>query len=109
MANIDHERKRITAVLLVYGPPGAGKTTALYALARHLPPGTHGKVAPLQQGDERLLRLDYRPNDHDMVYGYQLSFRLVTCPGPINMDLVRPVLAAADAVMFVADSASDSL
>ena len=109
MANIDHERKRITAVLLFYGPAGAGKTTSLYALARHLPPGTHGKVAPLQQGDDRLLRLDYRPHDHEMVYGYQLSFRLVTCPGQMDVDLVRPVLAAADAVMFVADSASNSL
>lgn len=109
MANIDHDRKRITAVLLFYGPPGAGKTTSLYALARHLPPGTHGKVAPLQQGDDRLLRLDYRPHDHEMVYGYQLSFRLVTCPGQTDADLVRPVLAAADAVMFVADSASNSL
>lgn len=109
MANIDHERKRITAVLLFYGPPGAGKTTSLYALARHLPPGTHGKVAPLQPGDDRLLRLDYRPHDHELVYGYQLSFRLVTCPGAVEVDLVRPVLAAADAVMFVADSASNSL
>ena len=109
MANIDHDRKRITAVLLFYGPPGAGKTTSLYALARHLPPGTHGKVAPLQAGDERLLRLDYRPHDHEMVYGYQLSFRLVTCPGKVDPDLTRPVLAAADAVMFVADSASNSL
>ncbi len=109
MANIDHDRKRITAVLLFYGPPGAGKTTSLYALARHLPPGTHGKVAPLQQGDERLLRLDYRPHDHEMVYGYQLSFRLVTSPEQMDVDLVRPVLAAADAVMFVADSASNSL
>ena len=109
MANIDHDRKRITAVLLFYGPPGAGKTTSLYALARHLPPGTHGKVAPLQQGDERLLRLDYRPHDHEMVYGYQLSFRLVTCPHQMDVDLVRPVLAAADALMFVADSASNSL
>jgi len=109
MANIDHDRKRITAVLLFYGPAGAGKTTSLYALARHLPPGTHGKVAPLQQGDDRLLRLDYRPHDHEMVYGYQLSFRLVTCPGQTDVDLVRPVLAAADAVMFVADSASNSL
>ncbi len=109
MANIDHERKRITAVLLFYGPPGAGKTTSLYALARHLPPGTHGKVAPLQPGDDRLLRLDYRPHDHELVYGYQLSFRLVTCPGAVEVELVRPVLAAADAVMFVADSASNSL
>jgi signal recognition particle receptor subunit beta len=109
MASIDHNRKRISAAVLLYGPPGAGKTTALYALARQLPPGTHGKVGPLHGGDDRLIRLDYRPNDQELVYGYQVSFRLVACPGSIEVDLLRPMLGAVDAVMFVADSSRQAL
>ncbi len=109
MASLDHARKRISASVLLYGPPGAGKTTSLYALARQLPGGTHGKVGPLAGGDDRLLRLDYRPNDQDMVYGYQVSFRLVACPGSIEVDLLRPLLGAIDAVMFVADSSRQAL
>ncbi len=109
MATIDHERKRISAILLFYGPPGSGKTTSLYALSRILPPGTHGKVAPLVQGDGRLLRLDYRPHDQELVYGYQVNFRLVTCTGPIDVDLLRPLLGAVDAIMFVADSSPGAL
>ena len=109
MASIDHERKRISAAILFYGPPGAGKTTALYALARQLPAGTHGKVAPLHKGDGRLLKLDYRPHDTELVYGYQVNFRLVTCPGSIEVDLIRPILGAVDAVMFVADSSKSAL
>jgi signal recognition particle receptor subunit beta len=109
MATIDHERKRISAILLFYGPPGSGKTTALYALSRILPPGTHGKVAPLVQGDGRLLRLDYRPHDQELVYGYQVNFRLVTCAGPIDVDLLRPLISAVDAIMFVADSSPGAL
>ncbi len=109
MASIDHKRKRISAAVLLYGPPGAGKTTALYALARQLPPGTHGKVGPLHGGDDRLIRLDYRPNDQELVYGYQVSFRLVACPGSIEVDLLRPMLGAVDAVMFVADSSRQAM
>jgi signal recognition particle receptor subunit beta len=109
MPNIDHERKRISAVILVYGPPGAGKTSTLYALARLLPPGTHGKVQPLQQGDGRLLRLDYRPHDTDQVFGYQMTYRLVGSPGAIEVDLLRPVVGAADALLFVADSSPGAL
>lgn len=109
MASIDHQRKRISAALLLYGPPGAGKTTSLYALARQLPPGTHGKVGPLHGGDDRLIRLDYRPNDQELVYGYQVSFRLVACPGSIEVDLLRPMLGAVDAVMFVADSSRQAM
>jgi mutual gliding-motility protein MglA len=109
MASIDHNRKRISAAVLLYGPPGAGKTTALYALARQLPPGTHGKVGPLHGGDDRLIRLDYRPNDQELVYGYQVSFRLVACPGSIEVDLLRPMLGAVDAVMFVADSSRQAM
>ena len=109
MASIDHERKRISAAVLLFGPPGAGKTTAMYGLARQLPDGTHGKVAPLNQGDGRLLRLDYRPHDQELVYGYQVNFRLVACPGAIEVDLLRPMLGAVDAVLFVADSAKSAL
>ncbi len=109
MASIDHERKRISAAILFYGPPGAGKTTALYALARQLPTGTHGKVAPLHRGDGRLLKLDYRPHDAELVYGYQVNFRLVACPGSIEVDLIRPILGAVDAIMFVADSSKSAL
>ena len=109
MASIDHQRKRISAAVLLYGPPGAGKTTSLYALARQLPPGTHGKVGPLHGGDDRLIRLDYRPNDQELVYGYQVSFRLVACPGSIEVDLLRPMLGAVDAVMFVADSSRQAM
>ena len=109
MASIDHQRKRISAAVLLYGPPGAGKTTSLYALARQLPPGTHGKVGPLHGGDDRLIRLDYRPNDQELVYGYQVSFRLVACPGSIEVDLLRPMLGAVDALMFVADSSRQAM
>lgn len=109
MPNIDHERKRISSVILFYGPPGAGKTSTLYALARLLPPGTHGKVQPLTQGDGRLLRLDYRPHDTEQVYGYQMTYRLVGSPGAIEVDLLRPVVSAADAILFVADSSPGAL
>ncbi len=109
MASIDQERKRISAAVVLYGAPGAGKTTALYALARQLPDGTHGKVAPLNAGDGRLLRLDYRPHDQELVYGFQVNFRLVACPGSIEVDLIRPLLASIDAVIFVADSSRTAL
>jgi len=109
MASIAQERKRISAAVLLYGAPGAGKTTALYALARQLPDGTHGKVAPLTAGDGRLLRLDYRPHDQELVYGFQVNFRLVACPGSIEVDLIRPLLSSVDAVMFVADSSRTAL
>lgn len=109
MANIDHERKRVSAVILLYGPAGAGKASTLYSLARILPPGTHGKVQPLTAQDNRLLRLDYRPHETDQAYGYQLNYRLVGAPGAADVDLLRPVVGACDALLFVADSAPGAL
>lgn len=109
MANIDHDRKRVSAVILLYGPAGAGKGSTLYSLARILPPGTHGKVQPLTPQDNRLLRLDYRPHETDQAYGYQLNYRLVGAPGAADVDLLRPVIGAADALLFVADSSPGAM
>ena len=109
MASIEHERRRIRTVVLLYGPASAGKTTAVYALARQLPSGTHGKVAPLSKTEGRLLRLDYRPHDEALVPGYQVSFRLVTAPGGVDEDLIGPLLSEVDAVLLVVDSTLSSI
>ncbi|MEE2827820.1 MAG: hypothetical protein VX498_01415, partial [Myxococcota bacterium] len=104
MASIDHGRRRISAVLLFYGAENSGRTTSLYALARQLPAGTRGKVAPLAQSEGRLLRLDYRPHDEELVLGYQVNFRLISVVGPPDLEFLAGVIGAVDAVMFVADS-----
>ena len=109
MASIDHERRRIRTTVLLYGAAGSGKTTSVYALARQLPTGTHGKVTPLQGTDGRILRLDYRPHDEALVPGFQVSFRLLATPGAVDEGLLGPFLSYVDAVMFVVDSGSSCM
>jgi len=107
MANIDSSRRRVGAVLLVFGAEGSGKTTSLFSMARQLPAGIHGAVTPMPGSDERLLKLDYRPHDDRLVPGYQVTFRTLSATGKSDFSFLQGILGAVDGVLFVAGSARD--
>jgi hypothetical protein len=107
MANIDSSRRRVGAVLLVFGAEGSGRTTSLFSMARQLPAGSRGKVAPMPGSDERLLKLDYRPHEDRLVPGYQVTFRTLSATGKSDTSFLQGILGAVDGVLFVASSARE--
>lgn len=101
MALLDRERGLIVLRIVYDGPPEAGKTTSLRALA-----GSLGQTvfSPAEQ-DGRTLFFDWMDYTGGRFEGFQIRCQIVSVPGQRELEARRHhLLREADVVVFVADS-----
>jgi signal recognition particle receptor subunit beta len=101
MALLDRERGLIVLRVVYDGPPEAGKTTSLRALA-----GSLGQplYSPAEENG-RTLFFDWMDYTGGRFEGYQIRCQIVSVPGQPELDARRRrLLRDADVVVFVGDS-----
>lgn len=103
MALIDTEAGEIVIRLVYDGPPEAGKTTSLRALAGSL---AQTAYTPGEAPDGRTLWFDWMEYVGGRFEGCQIRCQIVSVPGQRALIARRRrVIEGADVVVFVADSA----
>lgn len=107
MAVLDLERNAVVIRIVYDGPPHAGKTTSVRALARSLGRSVEapGEVAG------RTMFFDWMDYTGGLFEGHQIRCQVISVPGQRHLAARRDaLLATADVVVFVADTADrDSL
>lgn len=104
MALIDSEASEIVIRLVYDGPPEAGKTTSLRALAGSLAQKTY---TPAEGPDGRTLWFDWMEYVGGRFEGCRIRCQIVSVPGQRALNARRRrVIEGADVVVFVADSAT---
>lgn len=105
MARLDHERRQLTATLVVYGPPKAGKTTILHCIQDRVSPDRRGNIAPFGSDSGVAPLLDWLPLELGNIGGWQVRVQLYAIPDQRHADATRRlILADADGVLFAADA-----
>jgi len=103
MALIDSEAGEIVIRLVYDGPPEAGKTTSLRALAGSL---TRPTYSPAEDAAGRTLWFDWMEYVGGRFEGCQIRCQIVGVPGQRELTARRRrLIEGADVVVFVADSA----
>ncbi len=101
MPTIDSERDILVVRLVYDGPPMAGKTTTLRALAELL----GAEVTTPAESDGRTLFFDWVEYVGGLFDGRQIRCQIVTVPGQEHLAARRALLLSqADVVIFVADT-----
>jgi signal recognition particle receptor subunit beta len=103
VALLDVERNLIVLRVVYDGPPEAGKTTSLRALA-----GSLGQElqSPAERGG-RTLYFDWMDYTGGRFEGYQIRCQIVSVPGQEELGFRRRhLLREADVIVFVADSSA---
>lgn len=101
MALIDNERNALVLRVVFDGPPVAGKTATVQALARML----GGQVTTPESAGERTLWYDWLSYTGGRFEGRPILCQAVTVPGQAGLaGRRRAILASADSVVCVADS-----
>ncbi len=105
MAELDHQRNRLTVKLVYYGPALSGKTSNLVRLHDLLSPELLGDMMTLETDGDRTLFFDLLPLGFTAPSGLLIKFKVFTVPGQTIHDGTRKaVLSRADGIVFVADS-----
>lgn len=107
MAVLDSDANEIVIRVVYDGPPEAGKTTSLRALAGSLDQST---VTPEEDADGHTLWFDWMEYTGGRFAGCRIRCQIVSVPGQAALfQRRRLLLDAADAVVFVGDSTAASL
>src|SRR5262245_24504994 len=102
MAVLDGDAGEIVIRVVYDGPPEAGKTTSLRALATSLAQTTQ---TPHEDGDGRTLWFDWMEYTGGRYQGCRIRCQIVSVPGQVAFaKRRRRLLADADVVVCVADS-----
>src|ERR1044071_435675 len=102
MALIDSEDSELGTRRVYGGPPEAGKTTSLRALAQSLAQKTY---TPAEGHDGRTLWFDWMEYVGGRFEGCQIRCQIVSVPGQRALSARRRrVIESADVVVFVGDS-----
>lgn len=102
MASLDRARDAVVVRIVYDGPPIAGKTTTLKALAERL---GQGQVRSPEQTDGRTLFFDWVEYVGGRFEGRQIRCQIASVPGQLELLPRRlMLLATADAVVFVGDT-----
>jgi signal recognition particle receptor subunit beta len=104
MAVIDNDASEIVIRLVYDGPPEAGKTTSLRALAGSLAQATY---TPAEDGQGRTLWFDWMEYVGGRFEGCRIRCQIVTVPGQrVLAPRRRRVIEGADVVVFVGNSSA---
>src|ERR1044071_2986217 len=104
MALIDSEDSELGTRRVYGGPPEAGKTTSLRALAQSLAQKTY---TPAEGHDGRTLWFDWMEYSGGRFEGCQIRCQIVTVPGQRSLAARRRrVIESADVVVFVGASST---
>jgi GTPase SAR1 family protein len=107
VARLDRTNDRIVVRIVYDGPPTAGKTTSMRALARHL---GRGEVQTPAEAGGRTLFFDWLEYTGGHFEGRPVHCQIVSVPGQdVLAERRRRIVAAADAVVFVADTTQAGL
>ena len=110
MPVFNYAGQEINAKIVYYGPGLGGKTTNLEFIYAKLPRENKGKMVSMKTRTDRTLFFDFLPIDIGEINGMKVRFLLYTVPGQVYYNATRKlVLKGVDAVVFVADSASDRM
>lgn len=106
MATLDPARDALVVRIVYDGPPEAGKTTSLRALAHSLARPLHSPGSP----GARTLYFDWLDYTAGRFDGIPIRCQLVSVPGQPELAARRlHLLGGADALVFVADSSAAAL
>lgn len=105
MAITNYTAKEVSFKLVIYGPPFAGKSTAIRHLHEHIGAQTVGELATLQTAADKTLSFRFVPEDAALLDNFKIVFEVYTIPGNIVFNAPRKlVLRDADGILFLADS-----
>ncbi len=107
MATLDRQSDAVVVRIVYDGPPTAGKTTSLRALAQRL---GQGQVVTPEESAGRTLYFDWLEYVGGRFEGREIRCQIVSCPGQRALAPRRRLLLdTADAVVFVADTSRDGM
>ncbi len=110
MVVVSYSGREINAKIVYYGPGLSGKTTNLEKIYDSVPETNRGRMVSMKTQTDRTLFFDLLPLDLGDLQGMKTRLLLYTVPGQVYYNATRKlVLKGVDAVVFVADSASDKM
>ncbi|MGH7594281.1 MAG: gliding-motility protein MglA [Gemmatimonadales bacterium] len=110
MARLNAERRELTATVVVYGAPKAGKTTILHCIRDRVTPERRGGFAPFGSDAGVAPLLDWLPLDLGVIAGWRARVDLYAIPDQRHADATRRlILADGDGVLFAADAQAGRL
>lgn len=106
MAILDRDNNTVVVRVIYDGPPGAGKTTSVKALAGDLASSVYSP----EERDGRTLYFDWMDCTRGKFGSYDVRFQVVSVPGQAMLaPRRRLLLETADAVVFVSDTSADAV
>lgn len=110
MAQINFATKEVNCKIVYFGPQGGGKVTNLEVIHQKAPENRRGELTAIDTEGDRTLFFDFLPLNLGKVTGMTLRFQLYSVAAQVYYHATRRlVLAGADGIVFVADSAEDRL
>lgn len=107
MATLDQQSDAVVVRIVYDGPPTAGKTTTLRALAQRL---GQGQVFTPEESAGRTVYFDWMEYTGGRFEGRQIRCQIVSVPGQRALAPRRKLLLeSADAVVFVADTSQERM
>jgi len=105
MAQFDYNAKEALIRIGVVGPPGGGKTQALWRLHAGLPREMRADLVMRPIGADQIVSFDFIPPDIVPRADHRVKCRAITVPGKIaDTAVLARVMSDLDGVIFVADS-----
>lgn len=105
VASLYPNGREISLKIVFFGPPRAGKGSALSYLHRALRPETRGQVISVTTGSDRTLFFDFFPQPTPRLRTSGLRMQLYTATGEVHSDSTRrALLEDVRGVIFLADS-----
>lgn len=105
MARVETDRRDLTATVVVYGPPKAGKTAMLHCIQDRVTPDKRSALSPFGSESSTATLLDWLPLELGRIGGWKVRVNLYAIPDQRHADATRRlILADADAVLFAADA-----
>lgn len=110
MAFINEKAKEINCKVVYFGPPFAGKSTALRFIYEKVKEEKKGELVSLATNQNHTLYFDFVPISLGQYKNYHIRLHLYTVPGEVAYEAARKIIAkGVDGVVFLVDSQLEKL